>query len=170
VGSSLRWLAGLAGLAGLARFLRVRRPSASRAVPGQAGVDAEVDPAEELRRTLAAARQAQRVDGDEQPALAHPPEADPLPAVEPLPPDESPVETAEDPPVAGSLTAETPAAGGAAIAVERPDPGVAAAPPSPPAEPPAPDDEAVGLTLEERRAQVHARAQEAVEAMRSPES
>ncbi len=62
---SLAWLAGIVGIAALGRRLARRKPpvdarraASSRTVPEEVGDDPAADPAEELRRTLAAKRPA----------------------------------------------------------------------------------------------------------------
>ena len=70
---SLAWLAGIVGIAALGRMLSRRKSAPAPdehstpidTVTDEAAVDPAADPAEELRRTLAAKRQPDEVGGPE---------------------------------------------------------------------------------------------------------
>jgi hypothetical protein len=102
MGTLFRWLAGLAGLAGLVKLLRRRRAGT---LPERDTEAIEPDPAEELKRRLADAR--------EQPALSH------------------------------------------LAATSEPEPAYE------------PESESEPMPLTERRARLHAKAQETIESMRT---
>lgn len=167
VGSLLRWLAGIAGLAGVARLLRNsrRRPATAPAVTAPA----EPNPAEELRRKLAEARKSGDRPAAESSSTApssavvaddaRPPAVLGEGALTDVAPPELTIAEAPPDGVTGQLDPPVEVDHG---------PGATAADTTTPAVgEKAGGDDSVSGPFAERRALIHARAQQAISAMRS---
>lgn len=170
-----RFLAGLAGLAGLARLLRGHREPAGGLVRGQAGTPGCLEDAGDPTAVRAAPAQGERPPAGDPAASARAPSAVDADDIS-FQADATPFDDGEDPAeelkrrLAAVRASESaaPTAPVPTAAPPRPEPAAA------PAQPEShdalePDLVAERMPLEERRALIHARAHEAIDAMKALE-